>query len=610
MPVGGATQVASLFGRLSLDDQMTPALQRSQRSAQGFGASIQRAIIPGALAVGAALAGAATEAVKAAIEWESAFAGVLKTVDGTPEELAEVEAGLRALATSDVTGSLENAHVTLAAVAEAAGQLGVATGDIVSFTETMAMLGMTTNITATDAAFMIAQIQALTGMKPEDVDNFGSAIVALGNNFATTEKDILTMATRLAAVGKMAGLSEPDILALATAMSSVGLEAEAGGTAMTTVLNTITTAVANGGKELDTFATTAGTSADEFAAAWREDPITALNSFIEGLGNLSADEQIAVLDELGLSGIRTSDTLRRLATAEGTLQSAVTTANTAWTENTALLDEANKRAGTTESQFAILKNSVNDLGITIGTALLPFVNSFVTGLTDWVKKIGEAIAQGDELKAINTAFEGIETVITDVVTGIADFVGGGIADVLGLDWVGAEEGVNTFMTTVGTLVAVLRDQLETKIADVTTAITTWWDGVKTGVESFANGISTALAPVVTFIEGIVGAIQDVQAALAAGFTPNGPPPTFSGLVGGSGAAFMIREQRAAGGPVAAGTPYIVGEEGPELFVPSSAGQIVPNHALGGSINVYLTAYGSSPYELLEMVRRAARDAAR
>lgn len=186
MPVGGATQVASLFGRLSLDDQMTPALQRSQRSAQGFGASIQRAIIPGALAVGAALAGAATEAVKAAIEWESAFAGVLKTVDGTPEELAEVEAGLRALATSDVTGSLENAHVTLAAVAEAAGQLGVATGDIVSFTETMAMLGMTTNITATDAAFMIAQIQALTGMKPEDVDNFGSAIVALGNNFATT----------------------------------------------------------------------------------------------------------------------------------------------------------------------------------------------------------------------------------------------------------------------------------------------------------------------------------------------------------------------------------------------------------------------------------------
>lgn len=603
---------------------MTPALQRSQRSAQGFGAGIQRAIIPGALAVGAALAGAATEAVKAAIEWESAFAGVLKTVDGTPEELAEVEAGLRALATSDVTGSLENAHVTLAAVAEAAGQLGVATGDIVGFTETMAMLGMTTNITATDAAFMIAQIQALTGMKPEDVDNFGSAIVALGNNFATTEKDILTMATRLAAVGKMAGMSEPDILALATAMSSVGLEAEAGGTAMTTVINTITTAVATGGKELETFAATAGTSADEFAAVWREDPIKALNSFIEGLGNLSADEQIAVLDELGLSGIRTSDTLRRLATAEGTLQSAVTTANTAWTENTALLDEANKRAGTTESQFEILKNSVNDLGITIGTALLPHVNSFVTGLTDWVKKIGEAVAQGDELKAINTAFEGIETVITDVVTGIADFVGGGIADVLGLDWVGAEEGVRQFTTSVEALAAALRDKLQEKIADVQADISAWWENTRPGLEKFAENVVKGLEPVGAVIQSIIDGIGEIINKLRTEqFTPAiGPVPTFSGggaagLGGGvawggsyGGGALILAEQRAVGGPVAAGTPYIVGEEGAELFVPSSSGQIVPNHALGGSINVYLTAYGSSPYELLEMVRRAARDAAR
>jgi hypothetical protein len=82
--------------------------------------------------------------------------------------------------------------------------------------------------------------------------------------------------------------------------------------------------------------------------------------------------------------------------------------------------------------------------------------------------------------------------------------------------------------------------------------------------------------------------------------------------GGSygGGALILAEQRAIGGPVTARTPYLVGEEGAELFVPGSSGRIVPNHALGGSINVYLTAYGSSPYELLEMVRRAARDAAR
>ena len=39
--------------------------------------------------------------------------------------------------------------------------------------------------------------------------------------------------------------------------------------------------------------------------------------------------------------------------------------------------------------------------------------------------------------------------------------------------------------------------------------------------------------------------------------------------------------RASGGPVHAGNPYVVGESGPELFVPGSSGQIIPNHALGG-----------------------------
>jgi hypothetical protein len=43
--------------------------------------------------------------------------------------------------------------------------------------------------------------------------------------------------------------------------------------------------------------------------------------------------------------------------------------------------------------------------------------------------------------------------------------------------------------------------------------------------------------------------------------------------------------RAAGGSVSAGTPYVVGERGAELFVPSSSGPIVPNGGMGSTINV-------------------------
>ncbi len=47
----------------------------------------------------------------------------------------------------------------------------------------------------------------------------------------------------------------------------------------------------------------------------------------------------------------------------------------------------------------------------------------------------------------------------------------------------------------------------------------------------------------------------------------------------AGAILPVGGARAAGGPVDAGTPYLVGEQGPELFVPGAAGSIAPNSAL-------------------------------
>ena len=53
--------------------------------------------------------------------------------------------------------------------------------------------------------------------------------------------------------------------------------------------------------------------------------------------------------------------------------------------------------------------------------------------------------------------------------------------------------------------------------------------------------------------------------------------------------------KALGGPVSRNQPYLVGERGPELFVPGAKGNIVPNHAMGGgaSVTVNVDASGSS-----------------
>lgn len=319
--------------------------------------------------------------VKSAMSWESAFAGVKKTndevVDSTGNVVysyADLENGLRGLA-----AQLPASHQEIAGVAEAAGQLGIKSQDVVSFTKTMIDMGESTNLSAEDAASAIAKIANITGLTSDEYQRFGSSVVALGNNFATTEQDIVAMANRLAASGTLAGLTNQEILGLATAMSSVGIEAEAGGTAMTQTLAAIESAVAAGGEDLQKFATVAGESAQEFADKWKNHPIEAIQDFIRGLGKLDEKGESAtmVLDDMQLSGVRQSNMLKSLALAADTMTGAVDLSNKAWSENTALTNEASTRYETTESKLKMLKNQVVDMAIDFGG---PFVDALKNGL--------------------------------------------------------------------------------------------------------------------------------------------------------------------------------------------------------------------------------------
>src|SRR5690606_33333771 len=141
--------------------------------------------------MGVAAAGGLAFMTKAAMDWETAWTGVLKTVDGSPAELAKLEGGLRDLAKE--TGF---AHAEVAAVAEAAGQLGISTGGVEDFTRVMLDMGVSTSMSSEEAATGLARLRNIMGSTEAEIANTGSAMVALGNNFATTESEILAMSQR------------------------------------------------------------------------------------------------------------------------------------------------------------------------------------------------------------------------------------------------------------------------------------------------------------------------------------------------------------------------------------------------------------------------------
>lgn len=387
------------------------------------GGALTKSVTLPLVAVGAA-------AVKAAIDYESAFAGVKKTVDEQVDSNGRViisyddlSNGIRAMSKELPASASE-----IAEVAEQAGQLGIKTQDVLSFSRTMIDLGESTNMSATDAATAIAKIANITGMTADQYQRFGSSVTALGNNFATTESDIIMMANRLASAGTLAGLTNQEILGLSTAMSSVGIEAEAGGTAMTQTLaaiekaavqgasavgdleqranavglsyNDIAVAALKGGnalkktaaqmgmsnkelrrmyddagkasESLSQFAEISGMSSEQFALTWKNKPIEAIQSFIKGLGQLSDKGESAtlVLDDMGLKGVRQGNMLKSLALASDTLTGAVDMSSKAWDENSALTAEANKRYETTESKLKMLKNEVTDVAIEFGGPLV------------------------------------------------------------------------------------------------------------------------------------------------------------------------------------------------------------------------------------------------
>lgn len=384
----------------------------------GFGDGLSK--MTAGLSTGMYLAG------KAAIDFESSFAGVVKTVNGSPEQLNRIRQGFLDLSTQIPVSANE-----LAKIGEVAGQLGIKTENILDFTKTIADLGATTNLSAEEGATSLAQFMAVMGTSQGNIRNLGSSIVELGNNFATNERSIVEMAQRLSGMGKQTNMAEADVLGLAAALSTVGIEAEAGGSAMTQVMNKMQNAVASGGDGLQKFASAAGVSANEFANAFRTRPVEALQMLLKGLDEVKENggNVNEVLAGLGITGIREADAIKRLAGAlngDSGLGKALDIANKGWKENNALTKEASIRYQTSASKLKMAKNEIQKMAIEMGSQLLPKLAQALTASKPLINSLGNMMLWFSKLPtAVQLATLGLGpfmSVLGRMVTGVGSGV--------------------------------------------------------------------------------------------------------------------------------------------------------------------------------------------
>lgn len=350
---------------------------------------------------GAAMAAGAVASAKFAIDFENNFADVRKTVDGTDEQLNKIKQDIIDMTTVGINGhsAIPQTTAELTELAAAGGQLGITVENISGFTETMAMIESATNLAGEEGAKTLARFMNVTGTAQSEIQNVGSAIVDLGNHSATTEAEIAAMAQRMGKYSKTVGISAADTLGYSAALSSLGVEAQLGGSAIGRTWLSIETAVAKGGNSLKAFAKYAGVSANEFKQKWNTDPTGAFNGLLEGL-NASENLTLA-LQELGIDNTQDIQVMQALVNSVDKVKESVQRSNNAWSENTALVNEFENKAGTTASQIQVMKNNLVEAGRSLGETFLPSINNGVTDIKNFAQGIAN-MSDGQKQALITT----------------------------------------------------------------------------------------------------------------------------------------------------------------------------------------------------------------
>jgi len=286
--------------------------------------------------------------------------------------------------------------------AEIAGQLGIrGSKNILNFSKTIEQLKLTSNIAGQEGAMAFAKFIEISKDTVENADRLGSVITELGNNFNTTESEILANSLEIQRAASIYKVTAEASLALGATTSALGIRAESARSAFLSTFMVLNDGVATG-KNLDLILRLTGQSAAAFKKEFNTDATATFQKFIKGLSDAkdNGENLTLILKELSLDSKIVLPVVGTLADKYDILKETLASANKEYVDNNALSKEAATSADSLDSIIGDLGDSWDGLILSIDSGngvISKFIKNSLKGLTIWVDKLGELALTQDEL---------------------------------------------------------------------------------------------------------------------------------------------------------------------------------------------------------------------
>ena len=272
-------------------------------------------------------------------------------------------------------------------IATAGAKLGVAQGDLVKYTEAIAMLSTAMDdVPAEQISEQMGKIGTVFKLSVPDVVGMGSAIDKLADSGVSSADGIMNVVQRISGAAAASKLAAPAAVALAAALLDTGTQAELGATSIQRLLMGLNNVEGRAG-----FAKTLGISAEEFGRQVEASPIKAIQAWLESLKAMDAMAQQSAIKAIGVDSVQAAGEIMKLAQQTDVLGKYLALANEQMVSHEQINKSYALTAGTTGSAITQAGNGFKILADDIGSSIMPVLRGLADAFVYCLPTIRSAI---------------------------------------------------------------------------------------------------------------------------------------------------------------------------------------------------------------------------